>query len=76
MNKSAIATTADIERIVRDAMKENPEKTFTIRETADKLGRTYKQIWLRVKSGILPTTSDGKFITQESINHYLNRKNQ
>ena len=50
----------------------NPEKLYTIPELALKFERPYKTIWRLVKRGIIKTTPDGRFISQQAINTYLN----
>lgn len=64
----------EIEKAIERFSQANPEQIFTIRETSEKLGKSYKTVWRMVKLGRLQTTADGKYITQKTISNYLTGK--
>ena len=78
MNDIIITNEKQLKKVmaeIREADRANPERLFTIPETARKLERPYKTILRMVKRGAIKTTADGQFITQQAINNYLNINN-
>lgn len=53
------------------ARKPNPEKLFTISQTARKLGKSYPTIQRMIYQERIRATSDQKYISQQAITNYL-----
>lgn len=51
--------------------KPNPEKLYTISQTARKLGKSYPTIQRMIYQGRIKTTTDKKYISQKAIDEYL-----
>ena len=56
------------------AMKANPEKLFTPSQVSRKIGKKYDTVRRMMKEGRIVTTADGKYISQQAIDNYLNGK--
>ena len=54
--------------------KQNPEKLHTISQAGRLLGKSYSTICRMIKDGRIETTSEGRYITQKSIDRYLTAK--
>lgn len=50
-------------------------KTLSINQTAKWLGRSHSTIKKLIQSGHLKTIADGKRVSLESVNEYLNKTN-
>jgi hypothetical protein len=56
------------------AHRANPEKLYSIAQTARKLGKKWDTVKRMIDEGRLKTTADGKYISQAAIDEYLNGK--
>jgi len=56
---------------IEKATRLNPEKLFTISETARKLGKSYTTIQRMIYQNRIKTTADQKYISQQAITNYL-----
>lgn len=55
-----------------ESVTHNPEKLYTRAETARKLGKSKNTIQRMIDDNRLTATTDGKYISQQSIDNYLN----
>ena len=53
------------------ASKCNPEKLFTVTETAKKLEKAYTTVRRMIDQERIKTTADGKYVSQKAIDDYL-----
>jgi hypothetical protein len=60
--------------IIESATRPSPETLFTRAQTAKKLGKSKNTIQRMINDNRLTTTTDGKYISQQSINEYLNQR--
>jgi len=61
--------------VTRETEKEKDEQTvFTFKKAREITGHCHNKLRGMVDDGILKTTSDGKYITAQSLNDYLGRQ--
>lgn len=62
--------------IENHARKPNPQQLYTRAQVARFLGKSKPTIKLMIEQNRLQTTTDGKYISQQSINNYITGKQQ
>lgn len=78
-DKPTIVTTATVEELaaalakaLNEAKRPDPATLYTRAQAARKMGRAFNTIDRMILQGRLRATSDGKYISQQAIDNYIN----